>query len=82
MKRLLLVFLALAASAGMAADGPERLTDQNYAAVRQHVGLRPADLRFQQIDWHDRVLDGVVRAQREDKPLLIWFYFGDPRGNC
>ncbi|MCC2667658.1 MAG: hypothetical protein K0Q72_129 [Armatimonadetes bacterium] len=83
MKRSLFLVPLLLAQAGLAlAAAPERLTDQNYAEVRKHVELRPGDLRFQQVDWNERVLDGVVQAQKEDKPLVLWLYFGDPRGNC
>jgi hypothetical protein len=82
MKRILLLLPALLLPAGLLAAAPERLTDQNYAEVRKHVELRPGDLRFQQVDWRDRVLDGVVQAQKEDKPLVLWLYFGDPRSNC
>ena len=83
MKRSLLLWPALLLlQAGLLAAAPERLSDQNYAEVRKHVELRPGDLRFQQVDWRDRVLDGVVQAQKEDKPLVLWLYFGDPRSNC
>lgn len=83
MKRTLLLWPALLLlPAGLLAAAPERLTDQSYPEVRKHVELRPGDLRFQQVDWRDRVLDGVVQAQKEDKPLVLWLYFGDPRGNC
>lgn len=82
MKRATVLLLALGLQASLWAENPHRLTEENYAAVRKHVELRPGDLRFQQIDWHERFFDGLVRAQKEDKPLLLWLYFGDPRGNC
>jgi hypothetical protein len=75
--------LALALAAGAAAQvAPERLTDANYAAVRKHVDLRPGDLAFQQVDWNDTLFDGVRQAQKEDRPIVLWLYFGDPRGGC
>ena len=61
---------------------PQSLTEANYAEVRRHVELRPGDLNFQQVDWRSSVYDGVAQAQREDKPLVLWLYFGDPRGGC
>lgn len=82
MKRAWVLLLALGVQTSLWAANPDRLTDENYASVRKHVDLRPGDLRFQQIDWQERFYDGVARAQKEDKPLLLWLYFGDPRGNC
>ena len=61
---------------------PERLTAQTYEAVRGYVAPRPRDLTFQTIRWHDSLLEGANAARREDKPLVLWLYFGDARGGC
>jgi hypothetical protein len=63
-------------------SAPARLTAQNYDAVRAHVRPRPSDLNFQKIPWFDSLFEGVVQAQREDKPLVLSLYFGDARGAC
>jgi hypothetical protein len=72
-----------------AAETPERdarppgqLSRDNYGSTRAYVDLRPNDLNFQQIEWHGSVYDGLAAGQREDKPLVLWLYFGDPRGGC
>lgn len=82
MRRALGLVLAVGVQAALLAAPPARLSDESYADVRKHVALSAVDLRFQQVDWHDSVIKGVQQAQREDKPLLLWLYFGDPRGNC
>jgi len=82
MRRALALVLAVGLQAALLAAPPARLSDESYADVRKHVALSAVDLRFQQLDWHDSVIKGVQQAQREDKPLLLWLYFGDPRGNC
>jgi hypothetical protein len=82
MKQGLCLILAVGVQAALLAAPPSRLSDESYAEVRKHVELKAEDLRFQQVDWHDSVIKGVQQAQKEDKPLLLWLYFGDPRGNC
>lgn len=82
MRRVLGLIVAVGAQAALWAAAPARLTDESYAEVRKHVELKAEDLRFQQVDWHDSVIKGVQHARKEDKPLLLWLYFGDPRGNC
>jgi 4-amino-4-deoxy-L-arabinose transferase-like glycosyltransferase len=61
---------------------PQALTSDNYAAVRAYVSPQEDDLAFQQIDWHRSFAEGVRAAQASDKPILLWLYFGDPRGGC
>jgi hypothetical protein len=61
---------------------PTSLTWENYGEVDKYIQLKPADENYQKISWHSTVLTGQRKAQAEDKPLLLWLYFGDPRGNC
>jgi len=61
---------------------PQALSDRTFAAVRAHASLTAQDLAFQGIDWKTSVFDGLLEAQRADKPMVMWMYFGDPRGRC
>jgi hypothetical protein len=61
---------------------PPALTEQTFAAVRGHASPTQQDLAFQGIDWKTSVFEGLLQAQREDKPMVMWMYFGDPRGRC
>ncbi len=63
-------------------SAPDRLTPQNYELIKQHISLKQRDLGFQQIDWKSSVYDGAVAANQQDKPMILWIYFGDPRGGC
>ncbi len=73
----------LAASSGTPASAPPpRLTAETFAAVRAHAAPRAEDLAFQSIPFHENLVDGALAAQKQDKPLVLWLYFGDPRGNC
>lgn len=64
------------------AKTPESLSWKNFDAVSQYIRLKPNDLNYQKIKWLNTVFEGQRRAQKEDKPLLLWLYFGDPRANC
>ena len=71
--------LLIAAQTGAA---PAKLDESTFAAVRAYATPSKRDLAFQEIDWKTSVFEGLVEAQRQDKPLLLWMYFGDPRGRC
>lgn len=57
-------------------------TWQNYDAVKKEFALRPGDMNWEKVAWMDTVYDAVAEARRVDKPVLLWLYFGDPRGRC
>lgn len=61
---------------------PSKLTWDNWNQVEAYVSLKPADENYQKITWHSTVIAGQREAQKQDKPLLLWLYFGDPRSNC
>lgn len=61
---------------------PKSLTWVAMDEVEQYLRLKRADENYQKITWHSTVIAGQRKAQNEDKPLLLWLYFGDPRGNC
>lgn len=64
------------------ASAPQKLTTETFAAVRQHASPVPGELAWQQIDWNDTIAKGVNKARLEDKPIVMWLFFGDPRGSC
>lgn len=66
----------------VSARPPAELTWESFDRVADYVRLKPADENYQKITWNDTVLKGQQRAQKEDKPLLLWLYFGDPRASC
>jgi len=61
---------------------PANLDWQTFTQIKTHASLKPSDLVFQSLDWRTRIFDGVVDGQKQDKPILMWLYFGDPRGHC
>jgi hypothetical protein len=59
----------------------QELTAANYEKLRDQIDVKPAELRWQKIEWLS-FWDGLVEAQARDKPIFYWIYFGDPRGGC
>ncbi len=72
----------LKAQAEVPSEAPKSLTWKNIEQVEKYLSLKPADENYQKVTWHSTVIAGHQKAQQEDKPLLLWLYFGDPRGNC
>lgn len=85
-KRLFSMCAVLLGSAsllfGQDAEAPAELSWYNYEEVRDYVVGQESDNNFLLVDWKDNVLDGQVAAVEEDKPLLLWLYFGGPLGAC
>ncbi|MCH8806974.1 MAG: hypothetical protein IH986_12905 [Planctomycetes bacterium] len=70
------------AHASTAAPAPGRfeLDDGNFAAWRAHLQPRPAELAWLRIPWLTTLGDGIVRADAQTKPLLLWVMNGHPLG--
>ncbi len=79
---ILALVLALVPLQGADRRPPAELTAATFAAVKAHASPTAEDLAFQRLDWRSTIYEGLQAGQREDKPLLMWMYFGDPRGHC
>jgi hypothetical protein len=82
LRLILLPFVVLSALCAAPIDTPKSLTWKNFDEVADYVRLKPGDLNYQKIAWLSTVIEGQREAQKQDKPLLLWLYFGDPRANC
>ena len=74
--------LMVSISSSAQEKSPEILTWGNVDQVESYVRLKSADENYQMVNWHSTVIAGQREAQKQDKPLLLWLYFGDPRANC
>ena len=82
MRALGMRIAALAALvAGCAGAGAQELTATSWERWRDRIDVKPDELRWQQVSWQP-FWDGLVSAQRQDRPIFYWIYFGDPRGGC
>lgn len=56
------------------------LTDANFAAWREHIRPRPAELAWQSVPWLPTFEEGILAADARAKPLLLWVMNGHPLG--
>lgn len=76
--------LVLAASAGPGgAQGPPlqmpRLTAE-FAKLPDQVLPNPSERSYRKIRWRTSVLQGIIDAQRTDRPVMIVLMNGHPLG--
>lgn len=69
----------LSCSADPAADATQLSTD-TFASWQTYVEPDTDELAFQRIPWLATYVDGVIRADTEKKPLLLWIMNGHPLG--
>lgn len=61
---------------------PAALNWKTFESIKAHASLQGNDTIFQSLNWRTRIFDGLVDGHQADKPVLLWLYFGDPRGHC
>ena len=66
--------VALAGAAGP----PAGLNDQTFAAWRDRIRPREAERCYETVHWLPTFWDGVMTAQKEDRPILLWAMNGHP----
>ncbi len=52
----------------------------DLAVWRRYLLPSPDELRWREIPWLDTFAAGVLRAEAEKKPLLLWTMNGHPLG--
>ena len=56
------------------------LTEENFTAWRDHLSPTAKDVAFEAIPWLASLAEGVVAADQQQKPLLLWMMNGHPLG--
>jgi hypothetical protein len=74
--------LLLAASIGHGADKEQSLAQlsADYAKWRDYLRPSPSEQSHRKVAWRASVLQGVVDAHKQDKPLVILLMNGHPLG--
>jgi hypothetical protein len=58
----------------------QQLSDSTYSKWRDHILPKADELAFERIPWKFSFWDGVIAAQKEDKPILLYMMTGHPCG--
>ena len=78
------VLLLLAAGIALGRDQDQSLQmrplSTDYAKWHDHVLLNPSEQSYRKIPWRTSVLQGIVDAQKSDKPVMILLMNGHPLG--
>lgn len=61
-----------------AAASGEDLTDKTYVEWRDRIRPKKEERAIETIAWHATFWDGVIAAQKEDKPILLFAMNGHP----
>ena len=81
-RRFALALLLLVPLAGVfsAADEPAKLTDKNYVQTRDYLLPKGDEEDWVKVEWRTTLWDGVIDAQKEDKPIMLFAMNGHPFG--
>jgi hypothetical protein len=60
--------------------GSNELNDQTYPKLREQLLPKKEETQWQQIPWRPAFWQGVIEAQKQEKPLLVWAMNGHPLG--
>jgi hypothetical protein len=76
----LLSALATASAIGCASAPPARLDDDGLQAWSRYLTPRDSELAWESLPWLSSYSDGVLAAQEQRRPLLLWVMNGHPLG--
>ena len=58
----------------------EELTEKNYDRTRDYILPKDDEEAWTKIKWRATFWDGVMDAQKEDKPIMLFAMNGHPFG--
>jgi hypothetical protein len=62
------------------AEPAPHLDHDNFAQWRDFILPNPGESKWQEIPWHESFWKGLLQAQEQNKPLLLWAMNGHPLG--
>ena len=78
------ILFAVTAGCFVLAGGPARaddragLSDETFAGWCDRIRPKSAGRDFETVNWLPTFWEGVMAAQKEDKPILLWAMNGHP----
>ena len=59
---------------------PALINSKNAEKIKKYVLPEVSKITWQTIPWSSSLSDGVVKAQKEKKPIFLWAMNGHPLG--
>ena len=72
------LFATLVVALAGAEGTPAELNDKTFASWRDRIRPKAPERCFETVHWLPTFWDGVMTAQKEDKPILLWAMNGHP----
>ncbi len=69
-----------AVSPASVAQFPLELNESNYAKWRDHILPAASELDYESLPWLTNFKDGILAADAQQRPLLLWTMNGHPLG--
>ncbi|MCA8917893.1 MAG: hypothetical protein KDB32_02340 [Planctomycetes bacterium] len=77
-KRLLVALLLLIPLAS--SFQAEELSEKSYDRIRDYLLPKGDEEAWKKVEWRSTFWDGVMDAQKEDKPIMLFAMNGHPFG--
>ena len=75
LSRLLLLLVPLSA-----VFNAEPLTDKSYDRIKKHIQPSEDEEAWRKAEWRTTFWEGVIDAQKADKPIMLFAMNGHPFG--
>ncbi len=72
------LFATLAVALAAPQGPPAELNEKTFASWSDRIRPKAADRCFETVHWLPTFWEGVMAAQKEDKPILLWAMNGHP----
>ncbi len=70
----------IAAAVSLALIASQELTEKTYDKIRDEVLPTKQERAFFELPWQPTLWDGLVEAQKQEKPILLYTMNGSPLG--
>ena len=72
------LFVPLVVALAGAEGPPADLNDKSFASWCDRIRPKEAERCYETVHWLPTFWDGVMTAQKEDRPILLWAMNGHP----
>ena len=62
----------------VAGQPPAELSDETFTRWRDQIRPKSDEMCFATVNWLPTFWDGVIAAQKQEKPILLWAMNGHP----